>query len=114
MTGGQNIAGTVTAASMKLKVTDRDGEVVTDSNWSAGDNLQIPLAGHCVAKISDNLALVAGGFNFGFQVTSSTSIYDANEIRPNNPWRTTGSMQTARKHHLCQKVRTYGMYIHLI
>ena len=76
----------------KLVVTDGNYQKVSDSVWKSGDDLKIPLAGHCLAKISDSLAIIAGGYSFDFQVKSSATIYDGNVISPQNPWRNTGKI----------------------
>ena len=90
ITGGQTIAGAVSDVTDKLVVTDGNYQKVSDSVWKSGDDLKIPLAGHCLAKISDSLAIIAGGYSFDFQVKSSATIYDGNVISPQNPWRNTG------------------------
>lgn len=90
ITGGQTIAGAVSDVTDKLVVTDGNYQKVSDSFWKSGDDLQIPLAGHCLAKITDSLAMIAGGYSFDFQVKSSATIYNGNVISPENPWRNTG------------------------
>ena len=70
ITGGQTFAGAVSTVTNKFVITDKDGELVEDSVWINGDDLQLPLAGHCLAKISDSLAMIAGGYSFDFQVRS--------------------------------------------
>ena len=67
LTGGQSFAGAVSGKTEKLIVA-KDGKEVMDSNWESGEELQIPLAGHCIAKLTDDTVLLSGGFSFDFFV----------------------------------------------
>ena len=65
LTGGQSFAGAVSGKTEKLIVA-KDGKEVMASNWESRDKLRLPLAGHCIAKLTDDTVLLSGGFGFDF------------------------------------------------
>ena len=51
LTGGQSFAGAVSGKTEMLIVA-KDGKEVMASNWESGDELRLPVAGHCTALSS--------------------------------------------------------------
>lgn len=102
ITGGITSGGAVTDQTEMITV-HKDGQLVTDSSWAVGDSLKYALAGHCIAKLADDVALIAGGYGFNLISTSQSLMYNASIPKPNDPWTDLSSMNTPRRNHLCTK-----------
>ncbi len=62
------MSGAVSDQTEKF-IVSTGSQPVTDSIWESGDALKIALAGHCVVKLDQDVALIAGGYGFDFTVS---------------------------------------------
>ena len=96
ISGGETLLGIVSRRTDRLVISK------SGTAWQTWEDMKYPTAGHCVVSMGPSKALVAGGYSLDGAIPGKSYFYDANKVKPEDPWTEVGDMSTQRKFHLCQ------------